>query len=98
MNCLVTETRYAATCPVTLDQASEHTEQTWQLKHQKEKDALLAELHWSLRLREKTGDYTDSTQTFPSPQNSQQLDAHSLSNHVPRTLSPSVIEGTCGIM
>ncbi len=73
--------RNTTTCPVTLDQASENTEQIWQLKPQKEKDALPAEQHWSPHLKEETGGYMDLTQTFPSPLNSLQSDVHLPLNH-----------------
>src|SRR6266404_7132175 len=98
MNCLVTETRYAATCPVTLDQASEHTEQTWQLKHQKEKDVPPAKQHQLPHPKEGTGGYMGLIQTPPFPPNSQQSDAHSPSNHEQRTPSPSVTGEMHGII
>src|SRR6266403_1260355 len=93
---LVTETRYTATCPVTLDQASEYTEQTWQPKPQKEKDMPPAGLHQSLQLKEETGGCMDSTQTSPSHPNLRQSNAHSLLNHEPRIPSPLATEETHG--
>ena len=77
---------------MTLDQASDYTEQAWQQKLQKEKDTLPAEQCRSPLPKEKTGDYMDSTQTSPSRPNWQQSNAHLLSSPEPRTPSPLVIE------
>src|SRR6266478_7585614 len=93
---LVTETRYTATCPVTLDQASEYTEQTWQPKHRKERDMPPAEPHQSPQLKEETGGYMDSTQISPSHLNLWQLNACSPLNCEPKIPSPLATEETHG--